>query len=484
MVPETKRQTTEPPSHLEMSDLKSGDRLQIGIEALAQRRFADAVSAIDGHVRAHPTDQTAYAYLGYARAAANDEFVAKIADPGTDGASLLVFARSVSQKLPRPSKRVLRPRPRRPGRLRIGFLSPDFRQHSCAFFLRSLFERRDRAQFEFHCFADFQATKFDALSERFRASADKWTETTRMNMPELAACIAEAAIDVLVDVGGYSFGSTAPVCAYKPARKIVTWLGFPASTGMPEIDYRFGDSASDPEGPADAHFSERIVRLDGPFLCYTPDVATPPPAPVPGGDICFGTFNALHKINIETARLWIRILDAVPNSRLLLKCNLKEDPAGEAFLRGMFAAAGLAGERLTLLDFTPDLRTHLDTYSRMHISLDTMPYNGTTTTCEALWMGVPVVALRGKRHSACVSASLLHHAGLGELIAETPDEYVAKAAALANDPARLQGYRSMRERLAQTPLYDAERWVRIFEAGLLKVFSDRPDPADGAYRRA
>jgi len=465
-----------------MSDLKSGDRLQIGIEALAQRRFADAVSAIDGHVRAHPTDQTAYAYLGYARVAANDEFVAKIADPGTDGASLLAFARSVSQKLPRPSKRVLRPRPRRPGRLRIGFLSPDFRQHSCAFFLRSLFERRDRAQFEFHCFADFQATKFDALSERFRASADKWTETTRMNMPELAACIAEAAIDVLVDVGGYSFGSTAPVCAYKPARKIVTWLGFPASTGMPEIDYRFGDSASDPEGPADAHFSERIVRLDGPFLCYTPDVATPPPAPVPAGEICFGTFNALHKINIETAQLWIRILDAVPNSRILLKCNLKEDPAGEAFLRGMFAAAGLAGERLTLLDFTPDLRTHLDTYSRMHVSLDTMPYNGTTTTCEALWMGVPVLALRGKRHSACVSASLLHHAGLGELIAETPDEYVAKAVALANDPARLSGYRSMRPRIAQTPLYDAERWVRLFEAGLLKVFSDRSDPANGASR--
>ena len=463
-----------------MSRIQPGGRLQDGLEALAKRCFADAVSAFGDHLRTHPTDQSAYAHLGYARAAANDEFVGKITDPGTDGADLLAFARSISRKLPRPSKRVLRPAPRRPGRLRIGFLSPDFRQHSCAFFLRSLFERRDRSQFEFHCFADFQVTNFDALSERFRLSADKWTETTRMTMPELAACIAEASIDVLVDVGGYSFGSTAPVCAYKPARKIVTWLGFPASTGMPEIAYRFGDAVSDPEGPADAHFSERFVRLDGPFLCYTPDVATPLPAPVPTGDICFGTFNALHKLNIETARLWVRILDAVPASRLLLKCNLKEDPAGEAFLRGMFVAAGLAAERLTLLDFTPNLRTHLDTYAQMHVSLDTMPYNGTTTTCEALWMGVPVVVLRGKRHSACVSASLLHHAGLGELIAETPDEYVAKAVALAQDPARLEAYRSMRPRLAQTPLYDAERWVRLFEAGLLKVFSDRPEPAMGA----
>lgn len=475
MVPDTEGQTTELPSHLEMSDPQSGDRLQSGIEALAQRRFADAVSAFDAHLQAHPADARAYALFGYARAARDSEFTAKICDPETDGATLLAYAKHHSGQFPRPLKPVLRPGPRRPGRLRIGFLSPDFRRHSCAFFLRPLFENRDRKQFEFHCYADYSETKRDAQSDWFKHSADRWTETTHFIMPTLAQHICEAAIDVLVDVGGYSFGSTAPVCTYRPARKIVSWLGFPASTGIPGIGYRFGDAVSDPPGSADAHFSEKIVRLDGPFLCYAPEESAPAPAPVPDGEICFGTFNALHKFNMQTAQLWARIVARVPGARLLIKCRLDEEPTNAAYLRGMFAAAGLPPEKLTLLGFERDLRGHLATYAKLHVALDTFPYNGTTTTCEALWMGVPVVALRGRRHSACVGASLLHHAGLGELIAETPDDYVEKAVVLATDRSRLEAYRStMRTKLSASLVCDAARWTRTFEAGLSRIFAERP----------
>lgn len=446
-----------------------------GRQALVDGKYAQAVVAFERAAQENPGDLQLYRELRFARTAKADPFVAYLSDPKTDGIALLDYARNVAARLPRPRQRVLRPGPRRPGRLRIGFLSPDFRRHSCAFFLRPLFENRDRTRFEFHCFADFQETKRDALSDWFQSSADRWTETTHMTMPQLAESIREAAIDILVDVGGFSVGSTAAVCAYKPARKIVSWLGFAASTGIREIDYRLGDAIADPPGSADAHFSERVVRLDGPFICYSPDPATPPVAPVPVGEICFGTFNAQHKINVETARLWAQIVARVPGSRLALKCRLRDEPTDEAFLRSLFAAVGFPPERLTLSDFTPDLSSHLGSYASMHIALDTFPYNGTTTTCEALWMGVPVVVLCGERHAARVGASLLHHAGLSELIAPTPEAYADLAVSLALDRQRLGHYRAiLRSRVAASLVNDAARWTRLYEACLVRIFEMRP----------
>lgn len=457
-----------------MIEFDPGSGLSQGIEHLAACRFADAALKFEDVLRESPDHPHAAALLRYALSIKSDDYFAKISDPQTDGTDLLKYAQLASSRLPRPTKRVLRPGPRRPGRIRLGFLSQDFRRHACAFFMRSLFVSRDRTKFEFHCFADFNETKRDQLSDWFQNSADHWTETTHMNMPQLAAVIAKAGIDVLVDIGGYSFGSTVSVCAYKPAKKIVSWLGFPASTGIPEIGYRIGDPVSDPAGIADAHFSEKIVRLDGPFICFSPEMYAPQIAPLPEGEIVFGSFNAHHKINIPVAKLWAHILKSVPNSRLLLKCNLRDDPAIEPYLHGLLSIAGVPLDRLSLLPLLPDIRSHLETYSRVHVALDTFPYNGTTTTCEALWMGVPVVALRGKRHAARVGASLLQHAGLRELVAETPDEYAAKAIMLANDHSRLATYRSsLRTNLAMTPVFDAAAWTRLFETGIMQIFLDR-----------
>jgi protein O-GlcNAc transferase len=452
----------------------SSESMRRAVQSLRTHDYTDAAAAFEAALDSNGSDAAAIAGLCFARTAKIDSFLAHICDPSTDGAQILAMARAVSSRLPRPAKPMFRPRPRRPGRLRIGFLSPDFRRHSCAFFLRSLFAHRDRGEFEFHCFADFQETRADAYSDWFRRSADRWTDTTGMTMPQLAQHIHESTIDILVETAGFSTGSTASVCAYRPARKIVSWLGFPAPTGMPEVGYRIGDPMSDPVTSDSAHFDEKMVRLEGPFLCFTPDETTPNVAALPDGPVRFGSFNAVHKLTLPTARLWAEIVAAVPEATLTLKCRLSEDPTLERFLRRLFEGVGLASNRLILLDYAPDWRAHLNAYAQIHVALDTFPYNGTTTTCEALWMGVPVVALEGARHAARVGSSLLCNAGRPDLVASDFTGYVTKAVALAGDRAGLAAWRrDCRAALCATPLFDPSRWTRLFEAALANIHLDK-----------
>ena len=353
-------------------------------------------------------------------------------------------------------------------------MSADFRQHSCAYFLRPLFENFDRERYELHCFAELAPGKFDSESQFFKDTATTWFETYRVEARDVARAVADAGIDVLFELGGYSGSSLVSVCAYRPAVAIVAWLGFPGSTGIPEIGYRIGDGIADPPGAADGHFSEQLVRLEGPFLCYSsppdaPAVAPPPHAIV--GAPTFGTFNNPHKIRPPVAAAWTRIVLAVPGAKLLLKAPLATEPKAGGRLRRMFLEAGLPADRLIVAGGHASTADHLAAYARLDVALDTFPYNGTTTTCEALWMGVPVVSFAGDRHSARVGASLLCHAGLGELVAKDIDGYVATAVALAMDPARLAAYRSsLRSRLAHSPVMDGRAWTRNFEAAIEKIY--------------
>jgi len=249
-----------------------------------------------------------------------------------------------------------------------------------------------------------------------------------------------------------------PLFARRLAPVQVTYLGYPNTTGLPAMDYRFTDAVADPAGEADRFATERLVRFAPTAWAYAPPADAPAPGAPPvltRGHVTFGCFNNPAKITDSMLQVWARIMAAVPDSRLCLKGAGLADPAQRQRYAACFAAVGVAPDRLELLDRTPDTTSHLACYHGIDIALDTAPYNGTTTTCEALWMGVPVVALVGDRHMARVSASLLGACEHREWAAATAADYVACAVRLATDPAGLASIRAnLRGELQRSPLLD------------------------------
>jgi protein O-GlcNAc transferase len=350
-------------------------------------------------------------------------------------------------------------------RLKVGYVSSDFRRHPVASFIEPLLRSHDRAQVEVFCYADVQRP--DAVTERLAGLADRWLKTDQMPDVALAERIRLDGIDILVDLNGHTAGNRLMVFARKPAPVEVTWLGYPNTTGLRAIDYRLVDAITDPEGEADARASEALMRLPDGFLCFgaPPDVAAPAPPPcLTTGAVTFGSFNNPAKLSDAALEAWAALMRRLPDARLLLKGQPFADPAVCAWLLSRLGQRGIAAERIELASWIADGGSHLRLYDRIDIALDPFPYNGTTTTCEALWMGVPVVALAGDRHSGRVGASLLTQTGLTELIAGSVDDYVAVAARLAADPARLAELRNtLRPRLAASPLCDAAAFARKIE---------------------
>lgn len=361
--------------------------------------------------------------------------------------------------------------PRAPGRLRVGYVSSDLRTHSVAYFLEPLLAHHDRERVEVFCYANLR--RGDATTERLRGLADHWIPIADLDDLAVADRIRADRIDLLVDLGGHTGQSRLAVFAHRAAPVQVSWLGYPNTTGLSTMDYRLTDAIADPPGAADGFHSERLVRLDGGFLCYRPPADAPPVLPAPyraRGFVTFGSFNHPAKLSDETVRCWADLLARVPDSRLLLKYRIFEDAATCRFHQDRFAAAGLAPDRLELLGHIDEAQGHLAAYGRIDLALDPFPYNGTTTTCEALWMGVPVVALAGTRHAGRVGASLLHRVGLDELVADDPQTYMTLAAGLAADPERLAMLRSgMRERLVASPLLDGDGFARSIEAAFAEI---------------
>jgi protein O-GlcNAc transferase len=247
----------------------------------------------------------------------------------------------------------------------------------------------------------------------------------------------------------------------------VTWLGYANTTGLKAIDYRLVDALTDPEGTADAFASEILVRLPGGFLCYGGPDDAPAPGPVPcliAGAVTFGSFNNPAKLSALTFDAWAQVLARLPKARLLLKGQSFADAASCVLYLDRLAERGVAPERIELVPRVPDSRAHLALYDRIDVALDPFPYNGTTTTCESLWMGVPVVTLRGDRHAGRVGASLLTQIGMTDLVADSVDAYVETAVALAGDRVRLGRLRqSLRPWMAASPLCDAAGFARKIE---------------------
>lgn len=351
-------------------------------------------------------------------------------------------------------------------RLRLGYVSGDFWRHSVSYFLEPVLACHDHRQFEVYCYSS--GTREDEVTQRLRGHTDVWRSIVNLTDAEAARRIRDDGIDILVDLAGHTAHNRLAAFARRPAPVQVTWLGYPNTTGLAATDYRLTDAWADPPGSSEDFHSEQIVHLPSGFLCYRPFEDAPEVAPPPcerKGHVTFGSFNVIAKITPAVVALWSQVLHAVPGARMMLKSLSFRDREVRERYMSLFADHGIPGERLDLRCWTPDTREHLALYHEVDIALDTFPYNGTTTSCEALWMGVPVVTLAGDRHAGRVGASLLHGVGMDELVADSPQAYRQLAADLAGDPRRLAACRAdLRSRMRQAPLTDAAGFMRSIEA--------------------
>ena len=350
--------------------------------------------------------------------------------------------------------------------LRVGYVSADLRSHSVAYFLEPLLEARDRAAIHVTCYSN--STGGGATTDRLRALSDAWRVIADKDDAEAEALIRADQIDILVDLSGHTRGNRLPLFARRVAPIQVSYLGYPNTTGLATMDYRLTDAWADPVGLTEGLYTEVLVRLDGGFLCYRPPNDSPPVAGPPvlaTGYITFGSFNNLAKVNAALIARWAAILGHVPGSRLILKSRPLADPGIRDFILTLSARNGITPDRIEFSGWADDTRSHLARYADVDIALDTFPYHGTTTTCEALWMGVPVITCGGQVHASRVGVSLLSAIGLADLVAPSMDSYVMTAINLAQDIPRLGNLRAeLRPRMAAGAITDSARIARSVES--------------------
>ncbi|MFN0131094.1 MAG: tetratricopeptide repeat protein [Phycisphaerales bacterium] len=386
------------------------------------------------------------------------------------------YGRALAVKHPAPL-----PPPKPPSdpdrRLRLGIVSADLRAHAVGFFAEPIIANLDRDQFEIVVYSNTVGE--DHVSARIKPGVSLWRNVVPQSDEQLARTIRSDRIDILLDLSGHTGGHRLETFHLRPATVQATYFGYPNTTGVAAMDYRIVDSTTDPREPwYDALASENLLRLDPLFLCYKPLPDAPPVAPPPSqqgdaGGFAFGSFNNLAKLDDQTLSLWAAALNAVPGSRMLVKHHgLAQAEARELTARRL-VAAGAPADRLILEGPGAGAKEMLAAYSRMDVMLDSFPYHGTTTTCEALFMGVPVVCLTGNCCAARVSTSILSAIGLGELAAATPEDYPRIARDLAADAPRLAALRtSLRDRFLNSPACDGPAFARRFGAALRQMWTD------------
>jgi predicted O-linked N-acetylglucosamine transferase (SPINDLY family) len=349
-------------------------------------------------------------------------------------------------------------------RLRVGFVSPDLRDHPVGRLLRPLFTHHDRRGMEFLVYSDVR--RRDAISELLASHVDVWHNIIRQSDAEVAERIRHDRVDILVDLALHTAQNRMLVFARKPAPVQVTMLGLPATTGLPTMDYRLTDPYLDPPGLYDAHYSEQSIRLPHCFWNFQPPPNSPPVTALPAlrdGFVTFGCLAQFAKISRPALELWVKILQAMPDARLVL---LAAPGSHRDAMRERFEQGGISGSRITFLPWA-DQNAYFARYGDLDLCLDSFPYNGHTTTIDALWMGVPVITLAGRTAVGRGGVSILSNVGLTELIAATPEHYVALAVAWASDLARLAGVRAeLRPRMEASPLLDGRQYTADVEAAL------------------
>ena len=350
------------------------------------------------------------------------------------------------------------------GRIRIGYVSPDFRKHSVAFFIEPVLRHHDRSRFHIRAYADVEIP--DTVSRSIQSVVDDWTDISGLTNAGFLKRIQADQIDILIDLAGHTSHNRMGVFAKKPAPVQATWIGYPDTTGLDAMDYRLTDVWADPPGLTEHLHTETLVRLPGGFLCYQPAVNTPEISNTPAlttKTITFGSFNCRSKINHRVLKAWAEILHAVPDSRMIIKGRGMGDVETRQSIADEMISMNIPAHRLEIIGFLP-FQEHLNLYHQVDIALDTFPYNGTTTTCEALWMGVPVVTFSGDVHVSRVGTSLLSNIGLSELIAGSVEDYIHTTVELAQRPDHLQHLRqSMRHRMLSSRLMQPETFTRDLE---------------------
>ena len=360
-------------------------------------------------------------------------------------------------------------------RIRIGYLSPDFCQHVSAFFTIPLLSNQDHSAFEVVCYADVKRP--DELTEAHRRCADLWRDVARLDDQQIADLVRQDQVDVLVDLSLHAVGNRLLVFARKPAPLQITWLGCPGTSGLDTIDYRVSDPWLDPDPADDRWYSEKTVRLPHCFWCYDPLSDQPEvnelPA-IPNGFVTFGSLNAISKATPQTLEMWGTILQAVPNSRLLLRAS-----PGRARQRviDLLGRAGVEGARIDFIDRQPWLG-YMRSFDRIDIALDPFPYGGGTTSFDTLWMGVPLVSRTGTTPISRAGLSILSNLGSPQWVAADAQGYVKTAIELAADLPRLSELRAtMRSRMRNSPLMDGRGFARDFESAVRQMWITWCNPA-------
>lgn len=355
-------------------------------------------------------------------------------------------------------------------RLRIGYISPDFRTHPVASFFESLLAGHNRDLFEVYGYGN--VARPDDVTKRFELTFDHYRSIYSLQGRDVLELIERDRIDILVDLAGHTPGNSLAAMAHKPAPIAVTYLGYPDTTGMKQIDYRLTDSLADPPASQD-FYTERLVCLSDGFLCYRPPDCSPAVGPLPvlrNGWITFGSFNDGSKLNSDIIALWAQVLKTNDRSRFLLKSRAGDDPGMREVYHRWFEQCGISRDRVEIHG-QKTAAEYLKLYGSVDIALDTYPYNGTTTTCDAIWMGVPVVTLVGEHHASRVGLSILTRVGLEFLAASTEAEFVAQATALAHNPEALVDTRfSMRRRMEAAALCNVKAFAQSVETAYRKMW--------------
>jgi predicted O-linked N-acetylglucosamine transferase (SPINDLY family) len=422
---------------------------------MAIGQSSDAIAAFRQVVRLQPAPANLHSNLLYAL-----NFDAAY-DPPTIFAEHLAWAQRHAEPLTALALR--HANDRTPGRrLRIGYVSEHFRFHAVNFFVEPMLASHDHEQFEIFCYSEVRND--DAVTVRLKALADCWRNVRQMSDDQIAQQVRDDRIDVLVDLAGHIAGNRLLVFARKPAPVQVTYLGYQNTTGMSAMDYRLTDAAADPPGRTDAFYTERLIRLPRSFFCYRPPDASPPITALPAlttGHVTFGSFNNFSKVSQHVLITWLRILHRLARSRLLVLAECAAHVRQQ--VHDLARTQGIEPSRIEVFDHRPNDQ-YLRLLQQADIALDPFPFTGHTTTCDSVWMGLPVVMLEGDRYASRFGGSVLANVGLDRLIASSVEQYSDLAVGLASDLERLAQLRSeLRPRMSASPLLDFQGFTRNLE---------------------
>ena len=349
-------------------------------------------------------------------------------------------------------------------RLRIGYVSPDLRGHSVAFFFEPILTSHNQDEFEIFCYSD--TFNSDQTTRRLQELSNHWRHCCGLSDAEVKQIIIDDKIDILIDLAGHTANNRLTMFADQPAPVQASYLGYPNTTGLRSIQYLITDHHCDPAPEMDAYYSEKLYRMPNAFFCYQAPENCPAVSPAPAlknGYISFASFNNLAKIGEEVVKLWSDVLKAVPDSRLLIQCLSLNDPPTRAHYEQLFASHQIDTNRI---DFcaAKDFDTYLSGHADIDIVLDTFPWNGHTVSCHALWMGVPVITLAGNRHSSRMGASILTNLDLNDCIANSGPEFIAAAAALSQNTQQLESLRqALRPRMQASKLCNGQEFTQVLE---------------------